>query len=114
MVADTQTIFSNMTSSVQNYNNETRLCQIKFKKPDCFSSKIKLLQRSYYVLDGYGQLRFILGAPQAYNYYTIQSMRTSFLEFFGNIGGTVSIWVGWSFYDLSKLPKLLLKKSRNV
>ena len=110
LVLSDETKFSNMTFSDFQFDIEKKYCQTKYQKLDCFSTELKLLQKSNYIRDRYGTLDIILTAPQAYNYYTIQTRRNSFLEFFGNIGGTVALWIGCSFYDLNRLARLLLKK----
>ena len=109
-VSDSQTTLINMTFSHLKAFNERMKCKIKYPKSDCFSSELKLLQRYYYFTNEFGQIKFVLMAPQAYNYYTSQTLRNSLLEFVGNIGGTVALWIGWSFYDLHKIAKILIDK----
>ena len=113
LVSESETNLINMTFSHFNYNNELKNCRMMYKNLDCFSSEIKLLQRYYYVTDDhFRQIQLILMTPQAYNYYTSQTFRNSFLEFFGNIGGTVALWIGCSFYDLHRIVKLIINRFR--
>ena len=79
-----------------------------YKQLDRFSSEIKLLQLYYFFSRRFGEIEFVLMTPQEYNYHTFQTLRNSFLEFVGNIRGTVALWIGCSFYDLNKIVKVII------
>ena len=116
LVSNSEKNLINMTFSHIDSYNDRKKCKMMFIKLDCFSSEIKLSQRYYKLVGNYGQLtyygwiKFILLTPQAYMFYTFQTYRSSFLEFLGNIGGTIALWIGWSFYDFNKIAKIIINR----
>ena len=86
-------------------------CRKQFKKPECQSESIKLIRRVSYASHSEGnETQVIIFTPQAYNYHTIQTFRSSFLELLANLGGTITLWIGVSLYDLKQLVQLFQNK----